>query len=84
MPVDQFEDDFENFDIEDFDEEFEEDFEEAVEGEYQITNNEYQDFDSVENIPVVEFTGEKADKNKKAKEETPTEDKGKDKEKKDK
>jgi len=59
MPVDQFEDDFENFDIEDFDEEFEEDFEEAVEGEYQITNNEYQDFDSVENIPVVEFTGEK-------------------------
>ncbi len=61
MPMEQFEDNFENFDIEDFDEEFEEDFEPEVEGEYQLTNNEYQDFDDVSQIPVIDFAGDSSD-----------------------
>lgn len=58
MPMEQFEDNFENFDIEDFDEDFEEDFEPEVEGEYELTNNEYQDFDDVSQIPVIDFAGD--------------------------
>jgi len=57
--MDQFEDNFENFDIEDFDEEFEEDFEPEVAGEYELSNNEYRDFDDVSQIPVIAFSGEK-------------------------
>jgi len=61
MPMDQFEDNYENFDIEDFDEEFEQDFEPEVEGEYELSNNEYQDFDDVSQIPPVDFSTEKDD-----------------------
>jgi hypothetical protein len=59
MSLDQFDDSFENFDIEDFDEDFDEDFEAEIEGEYELTNNEYLDFDDPSLIPAVDFSGER-------------------------
>jgi hypothetical protein len=61
MSANQFDDNFENFDIEDFDEDFDEDFEAEVEGEYELENNEYQDFDDPSMIPAVDFCGESDD-----------------------
>jgi hypothetical protein len=61
MSENQFDDNFENFDIEDFDEDFDEDFEAEVAGEYELENNEYQDFDDPSMIPTVDFCGESDD-----------------------
>ncbi|MBL8854596.1 MAG: hypothetical protein JNK57_11570 [Planctomycetaceae bacterium] len=61
MSVNQYDDNFENFDIEDFDEDFDEDFEAEVAGEYELENSEYQDFDDPSMIPTVDFCGESDD-----------------------
>lgn len=61
MSANQFDENFENFDIEDFDEDFDEDFEAEVVGEYEPENNEYQDFDDPSMIPTVDFCGESDD-----------------------
>lgn len=61
MSMDPFDESFEQFDIEDFDEDFDEDFEAEIAGEYELENNEYQDFDDPNLIPAVDFCGESDD-----------------------